>query len=444
MSAQWLGRSVEWIRVFMTDAAAKPGELRDPAYGWVMVVVVLLLSALSLGGLGAVGVFLKPLAAEFGWGRGETALGYTAISIGAAVMGPIWGYMADKYGSRPLAFIGVGVLTLSMWLQSNTTSLWQFYASYLLFGGLGLSALGGPLLANVGFWFRRNPGLAIGLTTAGGALGQAIIPYGARLLISSYDWQTAYFAMAGLFLVVGLPLCFLVRESPWRLAQLGKDTAEETPHDFPLPPVEVISWICLAVVFCCICMAVPLVHVVAMVSDRGIQPETAASVFMVLMIAGIFGRILGGKACDLIGALPTYMIAAISQACLAFLFPHIASLTGLYVLAVLYGISYSAIMSSFMVCIRMMVPPGIAARGTGFVSSFGMLGMGIGGYAGGALFDVTGDYVWSYTAAGMAGLVNFGILCMFLLRIRLARQALQGTMPQMPEVAAKNHQDMPL
>lgn len=428
----------------MTDEAARPGELHDPAYGWVMVVVVFSLSVLAFGGLGSVGVFLKPLAAEFGWGRGETAFGYMAASIGAAIMAPFWGYLADKYGSRRLAFIGVGAITLSMWLQSNTESLWQFYASYLLFGSLGLSALGAPLIANVGFWFRRNPGLAIGLTTAGGALGQAIIPFSARLLISSYDWQTAYFAMAGLFLVVGLPLCFLVRESPWRLAQLGKRTTKQTPHDFALPPVEVISWICLAVLFCCLCMAVPLVHVVAMVSDRGIPPETAASVFMVLMIAGIFGRVFGGKACDLIGALPTYMIAAISQACLAFLFPHIASLTGLYVLAVLYGVSYSGVMSSFMVCIRMMVPPGVAARGTGFVSSFGMLGMGIGGYVGGVLFDVTGDYVWSYTAAGLAGFVNFAILCTFLLRIRGVRQVLERTMVHMPELAAKPHQDLPL
>ena len=54
---------------------------RDPAYGWVMVFAVFVLSALSFGALGSISVFLKPLAAEFGWSRGETAFGYTVISF---------------------------------------------------------------------------------------------------------------------------------------------------------------------------------------------------------------------------------------------------------------------------------------------------------------------------------------------------------------------------
>lgn len=112
------------------------------------------------------------------------------------------------------------------------------------------------------------------------------------------------------------------------------------------------------------------------------------------------------------------MIAAFSQACFAFMFPHITSLIGLYALAALFGLAYSGVMTSFMVCIRMMVPAGIAARGLGFVSSFGMLGMGLGGFIGGALFDMTSDYVWSFTVAGLAGLFNFIVLCLFRLRIQ--------------------------
>ena len=64
----------------MTDFTAKAHE-KDPAYGWVMVFAVFLLSALAFGALGSISVFLKPLSSEFGWSRGETSLGYTVISF---------------------------------------------------------------------------------------------------------------------------------------------------------------------------------------------------------------------------------------------------------------------------------------------------------------------------------------------------------------------------
>ncbi len=411
----------------MTVVAPLMPEDRDPSYGWIMVATVFALTALSFGGLGAVGVFLKPLIAEFGWGRGETAFGYTAVSVSSAALGLIWGFVADKFGSRRLAFMAIVAMTLSMWLLSRVETLWQFYLAYAVFGGFGFSALGGPLIANVGFWFRKNPGLAIGVTAAGGALGQALFPFIASLIISAYDWQTAYLVMAVLYLILGLPLCLLVRESPRRLAALrsGKMDDDDSPP-FPVPPVKVIAGISFAVIFCCICMAVPIVHVVALVSDRGVAPELAASVLLVLMGAGVFGRILGGKLTDMIGALPTYMIASVSQAILAFWFPHVTSLTGIYILAAIFGVAYSGVMASFVICIRMMVPAGMSARGMGFGTSFGMIGMGLGGFIGGALFDMTGAYIWSFTIAGLAGLFNFSILVLYFFYIRQQSQGGPG------------------
>ena len=80
---------------------SEPSSLpRDPLYGWILVAIVFTLSTLSFGALGAVSVFLKPLAAEFGWGRGETAFGYTAIAFSAALFGVLWGVIADRFGTR--------------------------------------------------------------------------------------------------------------------------------------------------------------------------------------------------------------------------------------------------------------------------------------------------------------------------------------------------------
>ena len=69
---------------------------KDPPYGWLMVFVVFSLSALSFGVVGSISVFLKPLSAEFGWGRGDTSLGYTAAAFSSALFGVLWGFVADK------------------------------------------------------------------------------------------------------------------------------------------------------------------------------------------------------------------------------------------------------------------------------------------------------------------------------------------------------------
>ncbi|MFB3076950.1 MAG: MFS transporter, partial [Lysobacterales bacterium] len=317
---------------------------KDPLYGWIMVAVVFLLSGMAFGTAGALSVFLKPLSAEFGWGRSETALGYTTLAMSSAVFGVCWGYVADRWGTRYFGIVAALVMPLALYLLSVQTSLWQFYAFYFLFGALGTAMVSSPLFANVAFWFLNKPGLAIGITAAGGAVGQGVVPYFSAWAIETYDWRTAYMILAGLYLVVLLPVAFLVREPPGRVAPATQFSAAAPTSS--VNEIEVVAWISLAVIFCCNCMAVPIVHLVPLLTDNGISTEVAASVLLTLMLAGGVGRVLGGKFCDNFGALPTYVIMSLGQTVFAFGFPHVSSLSGLYILAAFFGFSYSGVMSS--------------------------------------------------------------------------------------------------
>ena len=396
---------------------------RDPGYAWVMVACVFILSALSFGTLASISVFLKPLALEFGWSRGQTSLSYTVISFSSAIFGVFWGYIADKYGTRWFGIVAAIMMSLSLFLLSKQTNIYHFYGFYFLFGALGNAMVTSPLFANVGFWFRNNPGLALGITAAGGAVGQGLIPYFSGIIIETDGWRAAYYFMAIIYLAIAIPAALFIRESPWR--EQARTSTEEEPRDFPLSEKEAITWLCSAVIFCCICMSVPIVHLVPLLTDAEFTIEFATSVLMVLMFCGAFGRILGGKLGDMIGALPAYMIMSLGQTVSVIWFPYVTNPIGLYLLAAFFGFTYSGVMSSILVTTRMVVSAKFAGRANSLGSFFGWTGMGIGGFLGGYFFDLYGDYFWSFAFASFMGAINLLVLLRFLARINNRKVAIQ-------------------
>ncbi|MFM1566334.1 MAG: MFS transporter [SAR86 cluster bacterium] len=395
---------------------------KDPSYAWVMVACVFVLSALSFGTLASLSVFLKPLSLEFGWSRGQTSFGYTVISFASAAFGVFWGYIADKYGTRWFGIVAALMMSLSLFLLSKQTNIYHFYGFYFLFGAFGNAMVTAPLFANVGFWFRKNPGLALGITAAGGAVGQGLIPYFSGIIIESDGWQAAYYSMAIIYLLIAIPAALFIRESPWR--EQARTSVEKEPRDFPLSEKEAITWLCSAVIFCCICMSVPIVHLVPLLTDAEFTIEFATSVLMVLMFCGAFGRILGGKLGDVIGALPAYILMSLGQTISVIWFPYVTNPIGLYLLAAFFGFTYSGVMSSILVTTRMVVSAKYAGRANSLGSFFGWTGMGMGGFFGGYFYDLYGDYFWSFAFASFMGVINLLVLFRFLARINNRKVAI--------------------
>ena len=391
-------------------------QKRGINYGWAMVLVVFTLSGLAFGSMASISVFLKPVSLEFGWSRGQTSFAYTIASFASAAFGVFWGQVADKYGTKWFGLAGAISMSLTLLALSSLDSIYQFYLLYFLFGALGSALLFSPLYANVGFWFRENPGLALGIAASGGAVGQAFIPHLSGILILSYGWQSAYIYLALIYISISLPISLLIKESPWRVDARSDAISEE--RNFPLSEKAVVAWISFAVIFCCVCMSVPIMHLVPLLTDKGFSLEFSTFVLMLLMICGAFGRIFGGMLGDYIGALPGYFLMSLGQTIFVVWFPHLVSPLGIYVVAALFGFTYSGVMSSILVCTRMMVSAKFGARAMSLTSFFGWIGMGLGGFLGGYLFDIYGDYTWAFTIAGISGFINLIVLSFFFLQIR--------------------------
>ena len=393
-----------------------------PGYGWIVVAVAFFLSAISFGTLASVGIFLKPLISEFGWSRGNLSLGYTAIAFASAVTGILWSIIVDRHGSRWVVLFGAIAMGIPLLLLSRIELLAEFYVYYFLFGALGHAAVTGPLWVCVGLWFKDNVGLALGLTFSGSAIGQGVVPYIARYLIDNFGWETAYSTLGMAYMILAIPIALLVRDNPQRREiQSNPSLNQKEDTSILFPPVIVVTWISLAVIFCCIAMSVVVVHLVPLLTDFGITSEDAVVIFMTLMFAGAIGRILGGKLADLVGPLKSYIVMSLLQTSVVFIFPHIQSHFLFYVIAIVFGIAFSGVMASFLVCVRMMVPAGVLARSMAVVGMFGWFGMGLGGWLGGLIFDLTGSYHWSFATGSISGIVNLLILFFFYIYIRRHR-----------------------
>ena len=124
------------------------------------------------------------------------------------------GFLADRIATKTVCLIGAVAMSLALMLAAHAQSLWQFYALFFAAGAFGGGAFFAPVMALVGGWFRTGAGLAIGIASAGQALGQGIVPFGAGYLIENSGWQSALTYLGVIAAVTLVPLSFLMREPP--------------------------------------------------------------------------------------------------------------------------------------------------------------------------------------------------------------------------------------
>lgn len=383
------------------------GSEQPQRYRWVILAVTTVILALAMGQLvNGLSVYFVPMEASEGWRRGDIALINSSGLVGLALGSIVMGFAAERFGVRPIVLMGIIVTGITTIVASWANELWQFYLLFFFAGALGGGALSAPLMALVGNWFAIGAGLAIGIASAGQALGQGGVPFTGALLIEALGWRGAMFAQGVITLVVLVPLGMFLRDSS-ALNTAGA-SSDETPSG--LPNTLITAWLSAAVILCCLCMAVPLMHLVPLVQGRGFTAPEAGSVLFVMLMVAIAGRVAFGKLTDIIGAVPAYLTASAWQTLLVFGFFFVNRLDAFYLYAAVYGFGYAGVMTTIIVTTRNLAAPARRASSLGVVMAFAYIGHGLGGWQGGYFFDLTGNYHWTYANAAIAGFINLAIV----------------------------------
>ncbi len=380
----------------------------DSADRWVVLAAAVPILALVMGQLvNGLSVYFDPLETEFGWARGDIALINSLGLVGLAIGSILMGFAADRFGVRRIAFLGIVVTGVTSLAASLANDLWQLYALFFIAGVLGGGAISAPLMALVGSWFTRGAGLAIGIAAAAQALGQGGMPFSGAFLIETLGWRGSLATQGMLILVVGLPLTWFLRSPPATVSGLAR-LSHESPTG--LPNTVVVAWISVAVIFCCTTMSVPLMHLVPLAQERGLTATDAGGVLFLMLVVAIAGRAAFGQIADMIGTLPTWILASGWQTLLVFGFTMMDGLRDFYIYAVIYGFGYAGVMTAILVTVRNLSAPARRASSMGVVLAFGYMGHALGGWQGGFFYDMTGAYTWTYANAVISGLINLAIV----------------------------------
>jgi MFS family permease len=370
------------------------GAAIERPYGWVVALASMVMMTIGAGAAYTVVVALKPIAAEFGWPRAVPSLCYSFLMLGAGFGGLVMGRWADRASVAKPLYIGALALPFGAWLASKGDSAATLFIAYGLFMGfLGNGAFVAPLLANATRWFDRRRGIAIAIVASGQTLAGAVWPPFLRFLNDWLGWRQTFVIYAAIALVALMPLAMLLRQPP-PLAT-GPARHDAPPWDrraLDWPAERVQAMLCLAIIGCCVAMAMPMVHLIAYATDIGIDRAHAAEMLALLLACAFISRLGFGMIADRLGGLRTLLIGSSGQALMLAAFAAVDSFWGLYVVAALFGLLQGGIVPCYALIVRELFPASHTGRRIGMVILFGTIGMALGGWLGGQIFDLSGSY----------------------------------------------------
>jgi MFS family permease len=394
----------------------------DGAYAWRRLAASLALATIGGVGMWSTVVVLPAIQAEFGVDRGGASAAYTATLVGFAVGGVAMGRLADRFGVRLPVVIGALMLGAGYVAAALAATYWQFIlAQALLIGMLGSSATFGPLVADASHWFVRRRGIAVAIVASGNYLAGTVWPPVLQHAVEAVGWRQAHVAIGIVCVAAMLPLTLMLKRRPEMDAGDGPAGERSFAGEPPASPRALQALLVLAGVACCVAMAMPQVHMVAYCGDLGYGPARGAEMLSIMLGLGVVSRLASGLIADRIGGVGTPALGSALQGLVLAAYLPSDGLASLYVVSALFGLSQGGIVPSYALIVREYFPAREAGARVSLVLTATVVGMAIGGWMAGEIYDLTGSYRAAFANGVGWNLLNLVIACWLLLGRPAAR-----------------------
>ncbi|HEY7577167.1 MAG TPA: MFS transporter [Acetobacteraceae bacterium] len=387
---------------------------------WVVAFTALVIMSIAYGAPFVAVVALKPIAAELGSERSVPALAYSLAWLGAAWGGIAMGRIADRVGVKWTVAFGAAMIGVGLAVSAGG-STWRLWVGHGLFIGLlGNAGINAPCYIYVSRWFDRRRGTALALISSGQYVAGAIWPTLFERGIALCGWRDTMLLFGAVVVLTVAPLALLILRAPPETGHATLGAGERARRVLGLPPNLVLGLLAVASFMCCVPMAMPQGHLVALCSDRGIPASHGAIMLSVLLGCAFASRQFWGWLSDRIGGLRTVLSGSLCQLVAMLGFLLVKSEAGLFVVATFFGLGFSGMIPAYVLAVRELFPAAEAAWRVPTLLLFSGSGMAAGGWLAGFLYDRFGFY----GAAFLAGLVfNVGnLLLVGALVVRRQRQ----------------------
>lgn len=262
------------------------------------------------------GFFLKPISQEFGWSRANVSLAMTISSVATIVISPFSGVIIDKIGPRIVIIIASILMGFSILLIGIINlSVFSFYFIHFLISIFGSACSFVSYSKIIVRWFDKKRGIALGLSMAGVGVAGIILPNLIQSLISNFGWRWAYICLGSAIIIIPTAMAwFFLRDTPEELGLAidgvglsARSDLREPKPDYPVgTSVEAGNahrqpsfwFLLLAYALLGIGTSGVYVHLVAMLTDRGVAPSDAATLIAYCSMASVAMRIGCGALLD--------------------------------------------------------------------------------------------------------------------------------------------------
>ena len=379
----------------------------EPAYGWVMVAAGAVMTCIAAGAMFSLAVFLGAIAAETGWSRATISSAMTLNFLAMGVAGFAWGAASDRFGAKPVVLAGAVLLGAGLLLSSRATTPWQFQAAYGVLVGVATGSFFAPMIAVVSSWFETRRSLAVSLVSVGvGVAPMTMSPFAAWLL-TRMDWRSAEAVLGLLVWLTLIPVAFLVRNAPAEAPAASAASPQADARGELARALRSRAFIVLATTFfaCCAAHAGPIFHTVSYAIGCGLPTMAAVTIYSMEGAGGLAGRVVFGLLGDRLGAKRALVIGLTIQAIGAGAYIFASRLPEFYTVATIFGFAYGGTMPLYAVIARDYFGQRNLGAVFGAAAMVSSLGMALGPWIGGVIFDSMRSYTWLYAGSAAIGLV---------------------------------------
>ena len=392
-------------------------KIHDSPYSWFRLAITLLVSTIGSVGVWAIIIVLPLVQDDLGIDRSAASLLYTLTMIGFAAGNLIIGRLVDRFGFfssllLAAACTSIGFLGASYAQSVEILTIWQILL------GFGAAIGFGPLMADISHWFQKRRGIAVAVAASGNYLSGAIWPMVLKGVLVEQGWRDAYFFIAMTVLITLVPLSlFLLRRIPITAIEISEMESQSKSKALRMSPRFLQLLLAVAGLSCCIAMSMPQVHIVSFCMDLGYGPAVGAEMLSLMLFGGVVSRLFSGLIADWIGGIKTVLLGSSLQCLALFLYLPFDGLVSLYIISIVFGLSQGGIVPGYAVTIREYLPAREAGQRVGLVVMSTILGMAIGGWMSGWIYDLTGSYRAAFLNGIAWNFLNIAIVIFVLMRI---------------------------